>query len=53
MVVGDRVRILPPFDQAFPGEYEVAEINQADTWVKLEGEESAFDFRFVEVIDAP
>jgi hypothetical protein len=50
--IGDRVKILPPFDQAFPAAYAVTEVNQADTWVRVEGEESAFDFRFVEVIDA-
>jgi hypothetical protein len=49
--LGDRVRILPPFDQAFPGDYTVTEINQEDTWVRVDNEESAFDFVYVEVIN--
>jgi hypothetical protein len=52
ITIGDRVKILSPFDHAFPAAYTVTEINESDHWVRVAGEESAFDFRFVEVLDA-
>lgn len=42
---GMSVRVLPPFAEAFPGTYTVAEVRQADdqqTIVLLEGIETAF-----------
>jgi hypothetical protein len=50
MQIGQTIKIREPFDFAFPNEYVVIEINETDTWVKVEGIESAFDFRFVEVL---
>jgi hypothetical protein len=49
-VVGARVRILEPFAFAFPDEYVIATVDEANTCVTLEGVESAFDFQFLEVV---
>ena len=48
MEIGTVVTVLPPFDVMFPGEHTVVEVNETDTWVMLEGIESAFDFRYIE-----
>ena len=52
MKISDKVRIKAPFREAFPGEYTITEIDEDMTLVKLEGEESAFDFIYLEAIDA-
>ena len=49
--VGDKVRVLPPFEAVYPGEYTVAAV---DTDIEggpvffLEGVESGFDARYLE-----
>lgn len=48
MQVGDMVTILPPFDVDFPGGYEVIHVDEENTFVILNGVESAFDFKYVE-----
>ena len=49
MYIGATVEILPPFDDSFPGEYVVLEVNIENAYVLLEGVESAFDFKYVKV----
>lgn len=48
--INDLIKIKEPFNTAFPNTYKVVEVNEVDSWVKVENEESAFDFRFIEVI---
>ena len=52
MKIGDKVRIKAPFAEAFPGEYVISEIYEESTSVRLDGEESAFDFIYLEATDA-
>ena len=49
MYIGAIVEVLPPFDDSFPGEYVVLEVNTENTCVMLEGVDSAFDFKYVKV----
>ena len=46
--IGDKVRVLWPFDEAYPEVYTVAIVDVQDTYVMLEGVESAFAWHFVE-----
>jgi hypothetical protein len=48
---GDKVKVLNPFVMAFPGTYviESCEEIEGGTAVHLEGIESAFDPRYLEV----
>ncbi len=47
MKAGDKVRLLPPWDEFWPGVHTISEV-QAEV-VYLEGIEGAFDPVFVEV----
>ena len=49
MYTGATVEILPPFGDSFPGEYVILYVNTENTYVVLEGVESAFDFHYVKV----
>jgi hypothetical protein len=48
--VGDTVRVLPPFDEAFPGQRVVTEIvhNPDGTGVYILGEAGGFDAIYLE-----
>ena len=52
-MIGSTVRILPPFDAAYPGEYLVVRTELTEDGVTayfVEGIEGGFDARFLEVI---
>lgn len=52
-MVGSTVRILPPFDAAYPGEYIVVRTELTDdgaTAFFVEGIEGGFDAKLLEVI---
>lgn len=54
MINGDRVRVLPPFDEAFPGGYVVESMPNAEDGqvvVFLVGHEPAFSPLHLEVIN--
>jgi hypothetical protein len=44
--IGDKVKILSPFDDHFPGEFTIAELHEE--YVIFEEIESAFDYIFIE-----
>ena len=50
--VSDKVRVLPPFDGAFPDIYTIESVDvlEGGTVCRLSGVESAFDPCFLEVI---
>ena len=51
--VGDKVRVLPPFEVAFPDVYTVAAVDaesEGGPVFFLEGVDSAFDTRYLEVV---
>jgi hypothetical protein len=51
LTIGTEVRVLPPFDEAFPDVYHIAEIRAAEdnqTVVFLEGVDSAFSPDYLE-----
>lgn len=52
MTPGTVVRVLAPFDEAFPGTYivEWVEIIDEQTVVHLDGVESAFDPKYLEAV---
>lgn len=52
MTPGAVVRVLAPFDEAFPGTYSVEwrEIIDGQDVVHLEGVESAFDPKYLEAV---
>ena len=49
MYLGATVEVLSPFGDSLPGEYIVSEVSAENTYVMLEGVESAFDFKYVKV----
>lgn len=48
--IQDKVRIKPPFAEAFPSEYTIKEVFIEETYVILEEIESAFDFTYIEKV---
>lgn len=50
--VGSVVRVLPPFDEAFPHTYVVMAVDGTTAFLGdiPEGQANAFDFKFLEVI---
>ena len=50
--VGDKVRVLPPFDQAFPDNYVVMSIEGSTCFLDgiPEGFANAFDVAYLEVV---
>lgn len=52
MVVGDKVRILAPFNEFFEGQYEITEIviHEDGQIAYILGELGGFDSMFLEVV---
>ena len=51
LAVGSTVRVLDPFAPFFPGTYTVSQVDDPNTTAYLDGIDSAFDYRFLEVVD--
>ena len=51
-MVGEMVRVLPPFDESFPGEYEITDVvrNPDGTTVYILGELGGFDAIYLEAV---
>jgi hypothetical protein len=54
MMAGDKVRVLAPFDQHYPGEYTLAEhiLSEDGTtaWTLVGVDEAAFDPIYLELV---
>jgi len=52
MQTGDRVRVLDPFSEAFPGEYQVASVDGTTAFLDgvCDALSNAFDFSYLELV---
>ena len=53
MMVGQKVRVLPPFADIFPGEYEITEVHQHDDGqvAYVLGDAGAFAPEYLELVE--
>lgn len=52
MNIGDTVRVLPPFSEAFPGEYVITEqvMDDAGQVANILGDAGGFDAKYLELV---
>lgn len=52
LIVGRKVRVLPPFDESFPDEYEITEIvtTEDNQQVYIMGDLPAFDAMYLQEV---